>query len=332
MTNGELDVPVVLIIFNRPEHTRAVFDEIAAVRPGRLFVIADGPRPGRPEDARKCAASRAILDRLNWRCDVRTDFAETNLGCGRRIASGLDWVFDQVDRAIILEDDCLPDMSFFRFCAEILDKYQDDPRIRTITGSSFLRGKTRSRWSYYFSKFHCTWGWATWRRSWQDVDISMQNWPEVRDGGWLIDILGSRRKARFFASRFDRTYQGRLNSWTYPYQFSCWLGNGLAVTPNRNLISNVGSGEAATNVLPDAPFLHQRRDAMPFPLVHPPFVVVDRLSDDEMFRRRCLPEQGPWLRRAARRAYRLLTAKAGRSSNDPGRGRLAKRPALLVDP
>ena len=333
MMDAEFDVPVVLVMFSRPDHTRAVFDRLAAIRPAQLFVIADGPRSHRPDDPRKCMESRAILERVDWKCKLHTNFSDTNLGCRGRVSSGLDWVFEQVDRAIILEDDCVPDPSFFPFCAELLERYRDDARIRTISGSNFLFGKTRAFWSYHFSTFHDIWGWATWRRSWRRIDMAMRSWPQVRDEGWLVDMVGGdRRAAKFWGFRFEETYAGRINSWAYPYLFSCWLDNSLAVTPNRNLVSNIGAGADASHTVNAAPYLNRVLDEIRFPLIHPPFMICDRVSEEETFRRRYLPERSALLRRLARRLYYALPGTGARHPVKLGRGRLFDRDVDPVAP
>jgi hypothetical protein len=325
MTTGEFDIPVVLMIFNRPHHTGAVFDRIAAIRPQRLFVIADGPRPHCPDDSPKCAASRAVLDRISWDCDLKTNFAEDNLGCRGRTPSGLDWVFSQVDRAIILEDDTVPDLSFFRFCAELLGRYEHDPRVRTISGNNFLFGKRRGEWSYYFSNIHSTWGWATWRRSWQKVDMAMRQWPQLRDGGWLADMVGE-ETAPFWLRRLEATYNGKLDAWDYQYYLSCWLDHSLAATPNCNLVTNIGVGADATHTIQPAPYMNCPAERLPFPLVHPSFMVCDRVSDRETFKRRLLPERGPLPRSIGRCIYHFLTNRKG-SAPVLTEGRLVERQA-----
>jgi hypothetical protein len=323
---SEFDVPVVLMTFNRPEHTRAVFDRIAAIRPRQFFVVADGPRPERRDDVPKCREARAVVDLVDWPCDLHTNFSDSNLGCRRRVSSGLDWVFDRVDRAIILEDDCVPDLSFFPFCAELLELYRDEPRVRTIAGTNFLYGKARAPWSYYFSGYHSIWGWATWRRSWQRVDLAMRQWPQVRDDGWIVDMVGGDRvRAKFWASRFNRAYEGWLDSWAYPYLFSCWLDESLAVTPNWNLVSNIGAGEEATHTIGAAPYLNCPSETIRFPLVHPPFMIRDCVSDRRTFETRLLPEERALPRRLARRAYYFLTKKRDFTMVTLGQGRLVER-------
>ena len=141
-----LNTPVAFLIFNRPETTHRVFAEIARARPRRLLIVADGPRS--EADADKCRAARAVIERVDWQCDILTNYSDINLGCKRRISSGLSWVFEQCEEAIVLEDDCLPDPTFFRFCAELLDKYRNDQRIMMISGNNFQSGYVRGTSSY----------------------------------------------------------------------------------------------------------------------------------------------------------------------------------------
>jgi hypothetical protein len=324
MTKPQLNTPVVLFIFNRPAHTRKVLEVISAAAPRHFFVVADGPRPERPDDAPRCAAARAVIDSTDWKCQLVRDFCDRNLGCGRRIASGLDNVFKEVDSAILLEDDCVPDPSFFRFCAEMLERYDTDPRVRTIAGSNFLNDKVRNDWSYHFSNFHNISGWATWRRSWNRTDMSMRLWPMIRDHGWLIDMFGSQTLARFWASRLNNAFEGRINTWYYPYQLSCWLDHSVAVTPNINLVSNIGSGSDATHTM-RAPFLNRRAETMAFPLVHPPFMVPDRAADEETWRNRLLPERASLAWTAARRIYYFLRKKPDIFSIKLNKPRLRER-------
>src|SRR5215831_3805810 len=155
--------PVALIIFNRPDVTERVFAEIAHARPRKLLVIADGPRFNRPGEAEKCTATRAIIDRVNWECEVLKNYSDVNLGCGGRESSAMIWIFEQAEEAIILEDDTLPQPTFFRFCEELLEKYRDDERVMHISGDNWLFGQKRISDSYFFSHYCLSWGWASWR-------------------------------------------------------------------------------------------------------------------------------------------------------------------------
>ena len=271
--------PVALMIFNRPDTTAEVFARIAAARPGRLFVVADGPRPDVPTDAEACAVTRAITERVDWPCEVRREYAAENLGCGRRVASGIDWVFGQVEEAIILEDDCLPDPTFFPFCDELLARFRDDERVMAISGDNFQAGRMRTDYSYYFSISTHAWGWATWRRAWRHFDLEMRLWPEIRDGRWLADLFPDRHAVRYWTEIFDTMLKRPKDIWDYAWFFACWAQGGLTALPNVNLVSNIGFDDRATHTKVPSPRAMVPAEAMQFPLRHPPYVVRDMQAD-----------------------------------------------------
>jgi hypothetical protein len=152
MSDFQLTTPVALLIFNRPDTTALVFQAIAKAKPPKLLVVADGPRDARPGEADKCQAARAIIEQVDWPCEVITHYADTNMGCKLRVSSGISWIFDQVEEAIILEDDCLPDPTFFRYCQEMLERYRDNERVGMVSGGNLQFGQKRGYGSYYFSK------------------------------------------------------------------------------------------------------------------------------------------------------------------------------------
>lgn len=279
MTDWQLTTPVAFIIFNRPNTTAQVFAEIARARPPQLLVIADGARSDHPGEAQLCAATRAIIERVDWDCDVKTNFATHNMGCRQRVSSGLDWVFDTVEMAIILEDDCLPDPSFFRFCEELLEKYRDDERVGQISGVNFQLGRRRTTDSYYFSRFNHIWGWASWCRAWNNYDVNLAAWPQARNGGWLQDILHDSHQARYWSRLFQRVADGEIDTWDYQWMFACWVNSALTILPNVNLISNIGFGPAATHTTRDNQFAAMDTETIQFPLHHPEFVIRDRQAD-----------------------------------------------------
>src|SRR4030095_10272355 len=183
------ETPVVLIIFNRPKLTEAVLNALALVRPRTLLVVADGPRPDFPGDPQACEAARAVIDRVDWNCEVIKNYSNVNLGCGRRPATGISWALEQVEEAIILEDDCVPHPSFFRFCAELLERYRDDERVMHIAGSTFRRHAMSTPYSYFFTQVTGSWGWATWQRAWRHYDASLALWPQLRATSWLLNLV-----------------------------------------------------------------------------------------------------------------------------------------------
>ncbi|MBT9168466.1 MAG: hypothetical protein DDT22_00506 [candidate division WS2 bacterium] len=283
MSNWQLKTPVVFLIFNRPDTTEKVFEEIRRARPPKLLVVADGPRSDKLGEAEKCKAARAIVERVDWSCDVLTNYSDTNLGCKRRVSSGLDWVFDNVEEAIILEDDCLPHPTFFHFCEELLERYSDDERIMMISGDNFQFGRKRTQCSYYFSRYNHIWGWASWRRAWKHYDVNMKLWPEIRDGKWLDDIFCNKNTVRYWRKIFENVYQGKIDTWDYQWTFACWVQGGLSILPNSNLISNIGFGPNSTHTTEESEFSNMQIEPVNFPvnfpLVHPSFILRDGLAD-----------------------------------------------------
>lgn len=277
-----LRVPVVHIVFNRPDHARRSLEAIRRQRPSDLFVIADGPRPDHPDDERRCSQVRELYEHIDWECRVRTDFAATNLGLKRRIVSGLDRVFADVDRAIVLEDDCVAHDDFFEFCREMLDRYEDDDRVACVTGSNFQHGQWRGDASYYFSKFNHCWGWATWARAWAANDSSLARWDQWRRTAAWVESCPDPLERRHWESVMGDVAAGRINSWAYPWMASVWQLGGLTATPNVNLVGNVGFGEDATNThtaLPGPP-----RAVEPLgTLIHPDAVEQDQVADRFVF-------------------------------------------------
>lgn len=279
MTEFQLNTPVALIIFNRPDTTARVFKEIAKARPPKLLVIADGPRPTRSGEAERCQQARAIIEQVDWECEVLTNFAETNLGCKMRVASGIDWIFEQVDEAIILEDDCLPEPSFFRFCEEMLIRYRHNERVGMISGGNLQFGHQRGTASYYFSRYTHIWGWASWRRAWKHYDRELTLWPAFRDEGWLDVMFRTQGERDYWRHSFEAVYDGTLDTWDCSWTFSSLIKGMLQVVPNVNLISNIGFGPDATHT--HVVGIHADMPIQPiaFPLVHPNFVLANVQAD-----------------------------------------------------
>jgi hypothetical protein len=211
---------------------------------------------------------------------VERNYADQNLGLPDRVAGGLDWVFSQVDRAIILEDDCVPENSFFPYCAELLERYQNDTRVMVISGDNFQHGRQRTQYSYYFSRYPHCWGWATWQRAWHHYDAGMDHWPAIRDSGWLYDILDNdRRAAAYWRQIFQAVYEGSIHSWAYRWTLACWIESGLTVLPRCNLVSNMGFGIDATHTRRRSRSSTVPAQSLEFPLHHPPYVIRDSHAD-----------------------------------------------------
>ncbi len=271
---------VIFLIFNRPKTTKKVFDRIREARPPQLFIVADGPRPNKSEDQERCEETRQITEQIDWDCRVFRNFSETNLGCKVRVESGLSWAFEKVDKAIILEDDCLPDISFFRFCSELLDYYEDDKRIMAISGDNFQFGRERTKDSYYFSRYPHCWGWATWKRAWNHYDVGMNLWPQAKRENCLQNILNNKAVVGYWHEKFQRTYIGETSSWAYAWTLACWLQSGLCILPSVNLVSNIGFAADGTHLSYEkSPFSNMPTTEMTFPISHPSIVSRNDKAD-----------------------------------------------------
>lgn len=282
---------VAFFIFNRLDTAGRVFEKIREAEPPKLFVIADGPRKDHPGEAEKCQACRDLIKKVDWKCEILTNFSENNLGCGMRPKTGYDWVFSQVNEAIFLEDDCLPDNSFFRFVEELLGKYRNDERIYVIGGTNFQpRNVDYSGDSYYFSRIMQTWGWASWKRVWDTYDYDIKLWPLFRDSGFLKSFLSS-DDIYVWKNNFDRLYSHEDNSaWDTQLLFNMWINNGLCINPVKNLVSHIGFDGTHANGEDAYIKNHNSSSGRPiynleFPLQHPKFMLPRKELDDYMLAR-----------------------------------------------
>jgi hypothetical protein len=241
--------PVLFLIFNRPENTRRVFGAIRAARPKQLYIAADGPRKDIPGEEQQCNQTRQIIDQIDWDCELKTLFRTENTGCKWGVSEAINWFFAQEEEGIILEDDCLPANSFFRFCDELLDRYRNDPDIRHITGCNLQFNKIWGGASYYFSNRVHVWGWATWKRAWTDYDITLAQYSADEVMQAMKNIYNDDLVAEAWTRIFIDQKAGKVNSWAYPLDFANFLNKGLVIIPNENLVSNIGFAAGATNTL-----------------------------------------------------------------------------------
>lgn len=308
--------PILFLIFNRPDTTARVFAAIRAARPARLYVAADGPRSDRPGEADRCAEARRIATAIDWPCELRTLFRDTNLGCRRAVSGAITWFFEHEPEGIILEDDCLPHPTFFPYCAELLARYRDDERVMCITGNNFQKSMGRWPYSYYFSIYNHCWGWASWRRAWEHYDAEVERFGAPATTARVRRLSRVRGFANYWCEKFRDVKEARIDSWAYVWTWSCWAQGGLTCTPRVNLVSNIGFGPDATHTkhAAEAELAH---GALAFPLNHPPSVTPTRDFDDHVTRSH-FRVQGPSVRARLRglissilrRAYRLAVGGA----------------------
>lgn len=288
-----LSTPVVFFVFNRPELTRSVFARIRAARPPLLLVVADGPRDNQLGESNLTQqVRRLILEGIDWPCELRTDFSGTNLGCGPRIYSGLQWVFNQVDEAIILEDDCLPEPTFFQFCEEMLVRYRNEPRVFMVTGTNFGGAHPDRSDRCLFSR-HCSiWGWATWRRALQDYSLDLSWWRSEVHPADLRTECADWREHRFICDLLDSQKSGAVNTWDIQWFAHVFRQGGLSVVPGTNLITNLGT--TGTHTQGTMTGHHMPTSAARFPTI-PPQGLENDLAYGKVFVERHRPPGGWYL-------------------------------------
>lgn len=275
-----LSEPVLIMGFNRPNLMARVLDRLRQAAPTQVFWAVDGPRDGRPGEAELVLACRELAGMVDWPCDVKTLFQDENLGCGRGVSTSISWFFDHVDRGIILEDDILPDPSFFGFCAELLERYQNDDRVFAISGCNVVPHNRLSdpHSPYRFSQIPMVWGWATWRRSWVQHRLDIRGWRRNLPPRTLLQRAGySPTAAAFWASEFELTARGDVDTWDWQLTCAAMTSGQLTATSNVNLVENIGFGADATHTVAGRSRLAPPRP-VPLPVGEVP-LVDDRMAD-----------------------------------------------------
>lgn len=275
-----LNKPVLIIAFNRPEVTVKVFDAVKKAKPPKIYFAVDGPRNTHPADASKCEQVIDIFKDVNWPCEVKQLYRNENLGCRMAVSSAITWFFEQEEMGIILEDDCLPNPSFFHFCEHNLNKYHADERIMHIGGTNFQNGIKRGQASYYFSRMCHVWGWASWRRAWANYDINLQHLDAIVEQKLLDTIITHPKYRANYIRSFKQTQQGLINTWDYQWVYSVWKSNGLSIIPNVNLVSNIGFGEDATHTTDQISSFANNKTYQIGSIVDPLYILPDNTADE----------------------------------------------------
>ena len=300
--------PILFLIFNRPSITRQTFEAIRQTKPKFLFIAADGPRHNRPEDIQKCEAARTIVSQINWPCELRTLFRDENRGCGRGPAEAITWFFEQVEEGIILEDDCVPDLSFFPYCQALLEKYRHDEQVYMITGTNALRKWGNRKSSYFFSFMAHSLGWASWRRAWRTFDYEMTEWGTASGQKKVKNTLSNESYFKHYQTEFTN-YQANKpeDVWDFQWALARWINGGKTVVPSVNLITNIGFNADATHsfyehdLLANLP-LHR----IEFPL-RDPTQKTNRFFDWYLFERFINQEKRTMLKRMILKLIKIVT-------------------------
>jgi hypothetical protein len=271
--------PILFLIFNRPKETQLLFNAIREVKPQKLYVAADGPR-NNGKDELVCEETKNILNQIDWECELITLFREENLGCGKAVSNAVTWFFDNEEEGIILEDDCLPSLDFFRFCDEQLNRYRNDERVGHVCGCNFQDGIKRGDGDYYYSKLIHVWGWASWRRVWEKYDFNMIGLEEAKENDVLSSLTDDQVNKKSIYEAFSSTKQGEIDTWDYQHFFSNLVNTRFSIIPNYNMISNIGFNADGTHTLDtNSPMSKVAFDNLPGEIVQPKYMYQNRTAD-----------------------------------------------------
>ena len=273
------DIPILFLIYNRPKHTRMVFERIRDARPARLFIAADGPKTNRGEDEERCRETRRVVESINWPCETNFLMRDSNLGCGEAVSSAITWFFKQVEEGIILEDDCLPDPSFFPYMKEILERYRNSSTVTLVSGYNPALTMPKMDSSYFISSHTSIWGWGTWRRAWSGYDRHLSPWNKEIEMA-ISENTSSLKIRRLWKYHYLHTRSGMIDTWDFQLQFRAWLEKKYAVLPAHSLVANIGVDGDGTNAMFGAKARNYSSQPMHFPLSHPMLdVPIPELED-----------------------------------------------------
>ena len=249
MNKARFETPILLITWCRPEKTLRVIEKIKEVNPKKIYIASDGYKKGDKKNKAKVEETREIIkNHINWKCEAKNLFSINNQGCKYGVSNAINWFFQNENEGIILEDDCLPHIDFFYFCEEILRKYRFDDRVWSVTGQNVQNGKWHGDASYYFSKYSHCWGWASWRRCWENYDRDIKSWPKYKKSNLLSNLFENNKEIKYWKRTFDNLYyQSTPDTWDYQWTYACMINSGLTVIPNQNLIENIGFDYEATH-------------------------------------------------------------------------------------
>jgi len=281
-TVNRLTVPVLLLLYNRPDYTRKSIACLSSVAPSSLYIACDGPKNGNSKDMKLCNEVKTVVQNIPWKCTVRRLYRHSHSGSKFGLSESIKWFFSHVSKGIILEDDCMPNVSFFWFCKELLEKYKNNKKIMHISGTNFQRKRIYGNASYYFSRFPQVWGWASWRRAWRQYDIDMRDYTDSKNYTIVKKIFHNHGIERYFEKIFESVRAGKVEAWDYQWFYHIWKNNGICITPQTNMITNIGFDHRATHTTYTTSVSYVPTKEINV-IVHPKRLSVCRDADERLF-------------------------------------------------
>tara|TARA_B100001123_G_C15081811_1_gene935969 strand:+ start:90 stop:1028 length:939 start_codon:yes stop_codon:yes gene_type:complete len=279
--NNYLKMPILIIAFNRPTLVGKLIDKLKYFKPENIYVAVDGPRERNLEDQNLCDDVKNLINKkINWNCNLYKNYQTNNLGTKNAVYSAIKWFFQNVEMGIILEDDIDPDISFFKFSEILLNKYKLNEKIKMISGNNYFNNNDLVKSSYYFCQSPGTHGWATWRRTWNDLDIEMSDWNKNRNFFSMYSFFGfNLSRIHYFFKRFDLSHKKLIDSWDYQFFYSIVKKRGLIIKPAKNLCKHIGWGPDATRGKGKDTFPDIKSEKINFPLIHPNKIIINKKLD-----------------------------------------------------
>lgn len=273
-------VPILITVYNRPDLFKKLLTNLKKNKPSKIYIKGDGPK--NEIDRKKIKSIKKIISLIDWKCKIFNNFSSVNVGCRKSVTEGLNWFFSKEKFGIILEDDCLPNVSFFRYCEILLKKFYNNKRIYTISGSNF-QNHDNNKYDYYFSKYPHCWGWASWRRAWKSNDPNLSFWPKWKRTYEWNRYHKTLIEKKYWEKIFDKVYNEKIDSWAYVWTASVWKNNGITATPRISLINNIGFDNRATHTLNTQKKLKRNIKNLKFPLKHPKIIQLNKEADKYTF-------------------------------------------------
>lgn len=270
-----LNTSILFLIFNRPDVTKKVFEEIRKQKPKCLYVAGDGPRANKAGESELCEQARQIATNVDWDCEVKTLFRETNLGCQQAVYKAITWFFENVEEGIIVEDDCLPSESFWTYCEILLEKYRNNDKVMHISGETQIAEDLTEN-SYYFSNIPHIWGWASWKRAWQQYDVDMKDFPDFLKKKKIKTVFENRYHQRDWLNILNQIYNKKIDTWDYIWCYTLFNNAGLSIIPKKNMVSNIGFGENSTHTSEISDLANKSLSEIDLNLKHPSNLVVNK--------------------------------------------------------
>lgn len=275
-------VPILLLVFNRPKNIKKVIQILEKIKPSKIYISADGPRINKLNDKKFCNETKNLFKSLNWKCDVKKNYLKSNFGCREAVSKGISWFFKNEKYGIILEDDCLPNLDFFKYCEINLKKYYNNKKVGCITGNNFQK-IMNVRETYYFSKYPHCWGWATWRKSWKVYKKNIDFWPTYKKSLMWLNHFNNDIEQKYWTKIFDKIYARKIDSWAYPWSLCLWKNDMLTITPRVNLVKNIGFGKEATHTVSSLDDQKYQTNKLPKKWLHPKKIVQHINNDNYVF-------------------------------------------------